>query len=189
MFDIVSVWDLDSPTASSEGRCHSVWQSRNADTSNSNTDKEFVLFSTITLICKSMAWQLYCQATSSSHKNGCSDYVASNTKSLDTAIYILITQKSISNTCESHLKGQSQPLPCFCFHLGMMRLTKLLEITTKKYLITKRNSWANWKTIHGLVGNVLLKTEVLSMENKMVAAAFGRARKYGWDGPFNFDMR
>ena len=29
--------------------------------------------------------------------------------------------------------------PLFCLHLGT-RLTKLLEISTKKYLITKRNS-------------------------------------------------
>ena len=39
--------------------------------------------------------------------------------------------------------GQSQPLLCFCLHLGM-RSAKLLEISNnKKYLITKRNSWAD----------------------------------------------
>ena len=33
----------------------------------------------------------------------------------------------------------SQALPCFCLHPGT-RLTKLLEISTKKYLTIKRNS-------------------------------------------------
>ena len=37
------------------------------------------------------------------------------------------------------LKGLSQPLPCFCLHPGT-RLTKLLEISTRKYLTIKRNS-------------------------------------------------
>ena len=37
------------------------------------------------------------------------------------------------------LKGPSQPLLCLCLHPGT-RLTKLLEISTKKYLITKKNS-------------------------------------------------
>ena len=32
-----------------------------------------------------------------------------------------------------------QPLPCFCFHRGM-GLIKLLEISTRKYLITNKNS-------------------------------------------------
>ena len=39
----------------------------------------------------------------------------------------------------SSLKGLSQPLLCFCLHLGT-RLTQLLEISFKKYLLTKRNS-------------------------------------------------
>ena len=41
-----------------------------------------------------------------------------------------------------HLEPPSdepQPLPCFCLNLGT-RLTKLLEMSTRKYLITKRNS-------------------------------------------------
>ena len=37
----------------------------------------------------------------------------------------------------------------------------------------------------GLDGNGLLKTYALSMEDKMAAGAFGRARNYGLDGPFN----
>ena len=59
------------------------------------------------------------------------------------------------------LKGPSQPLLCFqCLHLER-RLTKLLEISTKRYLITKRivrltvewflsrenNRWLGWKRI------------------------------------------
>ena len=35
------------------------------------------------------------------------------------------------------IAGQSQQ-PCFCLHLGT-RLTELLEISTKRYLISKRN--------------------------------------------------
>ena len=40
------------------------------------------------------------------------------------------------------------------------------------------------KIIDGLDGNGLLKAYVSSMEGKMAAGAFGRARSYGWDGPF-----
>ena len=47
-------------------------------------------------------------------------------------------------TC--NLKGLSQPLLCFCLHLGTW-LTKLLEISTKKYLITKRNSQADFRMV------------------------------------------
>ena len=68
----------------------------------------------------------------------------------------------------------------------------MLEISTKKYLITKLNSWAACrivyearKTINGLDGNGLLKTYALPMEDKMVPGAFGRARKYGSNGPSN----
>ena len=37
------------------------------------------------------------------------------------------------------LKEMSQPLTCFCLHPGT-RLTELLDISTKNYLITKINS-------------------------------------------------
>ena len=36
------------------------------------------------------------------------------------------------------------------------------------------------KTIDGLDGNGLHRTYALSMEKKMAAGAFGRARNYGW---------
>ena len=41
------------------------------------------------------------------------------------------------------------------------------------------------KTIDGLDGSGLLKPYVFSMEGQMAAGAFGRARKYGWDGLLN----
>ena len=44
-------------------------------------------------------------------------------------------------------KRPSQPFLCFCLHLGT-RLTNLLEISTKKYLITKLNSWAVFKIVY-----------------------------------------
>ena len=37
----------------------------------------------------------------------------------------------------------------------------------------------------GFDGNRLLKTYVLSMEDKMAAGAFGLARNYGRGGPFD----
>ena len=39
----------------------------------------------------------------------------------------------LSHDIKINLKGSSQPLPCFCLHLEMW-LTKLLKISTKKYL-------------------------------------------------------
>ena len=54
---------------------------------------------------------------------------------------------SLSNECQEQLIGPSQPLPCFCLHLGT-RLTKLLERSAKKYLITKRNSQADCRMVY-----------------------------------------
>ena len=73
------------------------------------------------------------------------------------------------------------------------RQAKLLESSTKKYLITKRSSYATveWfvrrETIDGLDGNGLLKTYALSMEDKMAAGAFGRARNCGCDTEWYID--
>ena len=61
--------------------------------------------------------------------------------------------------------------------------TKFLEIITTKYIITKRNGLWSEKTIDGLDGSGLLKIYALSMEDKMAAGAFGRARNYGWNVP------
>ena len=42
---------------------------------------------------------------------------------------------------QAYLKGQSQPLLCFCLHPGtQLTGVRLLEIRTKKYLINKRNT-------------------------------------------------
>ena len=38
--------------------------------------------------------------------------------------------------------------------------------------------------MNGLDGNGLLKTYAHSMEDKMAAGTFGRARNYGWDSPY-----
>ena len=65
--------------------------------------------------------------------------------------------------------GPSQPFPCFCS-----------KEAAKKYLITKRNRLTvEWFLIDGLDENGLLKTYALSIEDKMAAGAFGRARNYG----------
>ena len=69
------------------------------------------------------------------------------------------------------LRGSSQPLLCYCLHLRT-RLTNLLEISTKKYLITKLNSWAVFKIVYevrkqSMAGmETLLKTYALSKEDK-----------------------
>ena len=47
------------------------------------------------------------------------------------------------------IKGPPQPLSCFCLHLGTRR-TKLLEISTKRYLITKRNSKVHCRMVYEL---------------------------------------
>ena len=41
-----------------------------------------------------------------------------------------------------------------------------------------------WKQSMALIENGLRKAYVFSMEDKMVAGAFGCAMNYGWEGPF-----
>ena len=70
------------------------------------------------------------------------------------------------------LEGPFQPLHCFCSHLATR--FKLLEISTQKmpvgwFLSRENNRYG------------LLKTYARSMEGKMAAGAFGRAKNYGWD--------
>ena len=85
-------------------------------------------------------------------------------------------------------KGAISANPLFCLHPGT-QLTKLLEINTNKYLITKRNSYANCRMRQE--NNRWLGRRItisLSMEDKMAAGAFGRARNYGRDGHFNISI-
>ena len=78
-----------------------------------------------------------------------------------------------------HIQRAVQPLPCFCLHLGTQS-TKLLKINTKN----TSSSWrifrltVEWflKTSDDLDGNGLLKTYVLSKEDKIAAGALGRDR-------------
>ena len=57
-------------------------------------------------------------------------------------LYKLQTQNHAFLLLWGFTMGPSQPLLCFCLHLGTQFITKLLQICTKKYLhvITKRNS-------------------------------------------------
>ena len=56
----------------------------------------------------------------------------------------------------------------------------LVPVRTRLY----NGFWAE-KAIKGLNGNGLVKTCVLSMEDKMATGAFRHARSYGWGGPCN----
>ena len=74
------------------------------------------------------------------------------------------------------LKGAISATPLFLFLLT--RLTKLLIISTKKYLITKGNSFADCRTVYEVrkQSNKQLKTYAFLLEDKMVAGAFGSTR-------------
>ena len=90
--------------------------------------------------------------------------------------FVFLSQKQ----CLAKEPGVSvAPLVFLFLFLG----TKFLEIITTKYIITKRNGLWSEKTIDGLDGSGLLKIYAFSMEDKMAAGAFGRARNYGWNVP------
>ena len=85
---------------------------------------------------------------------------------------------------KSIIKGSTQSLPRFYLHPGT-RLVKSLEIRTKKYLITKRNTEADCRMVFETRRQSMARMEhglqniTRKMEDKMAAGAFGRATNYG----------
>ena len=85
--------------------------------------------------------------------------------------------------------GLSQLLPYCCLHLGT-GLIKSLETSTKKYLITKRNSYryVDCRVLFEMRKQLMAWMEMVTsiaqkihtlMKAKMVAGAFGHIMNYG----------